>query len=82
MQLIRTGLAFPSLAGIRGGGPFMLDTAADAAAAGGVAASGAIILAAGRWYWLDPAVALVIAVIITYHAQNLVRKVITVLRSP
>jgi len=32
--------------------------------------------------WLDPAVALVIAVIITYHAQNLVRKVITVLRSP
>jgi cobalt-zinc-cadmium efflux system protein len=48
----------------------LLDTAADAAAAGGVAASGAIILAVGRWYWLDPAVALVIAVIITYHAQN------------
>ena len=60
----------------------LLDTAADAAAAGGVAASGAIILAAGRWYWLDPAVALVIAVIITYHAQKLVRKVITALRSP
>ena len=60
----------------------LLDTAADAAAAGGVAASGAIILAADGWYWLDPAVALVIAVIITYHAQKLVRKVITALRSP
>jgi cobalt-zinc-cadmium efflux system protein len=60
----------------------LLDTAADAAAAGGVAASGAIILAAGRWYWLDPAVALVIAVIITYHAQKLIRNVITALRSP
>jgi cation diffusion facilitator family transporter len=58
----------------------LLDTAADAAAAGGVAASGAVILGAGGWYWLDPAVALAIAVIIGYHAQKLVRKVITALR--
>jgi len=53
----------------------LLDTAADAAAAAGVAVSGAIILVAGGWYWLDPAVALVIAVVVGYHAQKLVRKV-------
>ena len=59
----------------------LLDTAADSAAAGGVAASGAVILGAGGWYWLDPSVALVIAVIVGYHAQKLVRKVLTALRS-
>ncbi len=59
----------------------LLDTAADAAAAGGVAVSGAVILGAGGWYWLDPAVALVIAVIVGYHAQKLVRKVVAALRS-
>ena len=32
----------------------LLDTIADAAAAAGVAATGAIILATGGWYWLDP----------------------------
>jgi divalent metal cation (Fe/Co/Zn/Cd) transporter len=47
-----------------------------------VAASGAIILAAGGWYWLDPAVALIIAVVISYHAQVLIREVLTALRSP
>ena len=59
----------------------LLDTAADAAAAGGVAASGAIIVGVGGWYWLDPAVALAIAVIIGYQAQKLVRKVMAALRS-
>lgn len=59
----------------------LLDTAADAAAAAGVAVSGAVILGAGGWYWLDPAVALVIAVIVGYHAQKLVRKVIASLRA-
>ncbi|HEX5299903.1 MAG TPA: cation diffusion facilitator family transporter [Streptosporangiaceae bacterium] len=54
----------------------MLDTVADAAAAAGVAATGGIILATGGWYWLDPAVALVIAVIIGYHALALLRKVV------
>ena len=46
----------------------LLDTIADAAAAAGVAAVGAIILATGGWYWLDPAVALAIAVVVAYHA--------------
>jgi cation diffusion facilitator family transporter len=59
----------------------LLDTAADAAAAAGVAVSGAIILGAGRWYWLDPATALVIAVIVGCYALNLIRKITAVLRS-
>lgn len=53
----------------------LLDTVADAAAAAGVAATGLIILATGGWYWLDPAVALIIAVIIAYHALALLRKI-------
>jgi cobalt-zinc-cadmium efflux system protein len=60
----------------------LLDTIADAAAAAGVAATGAIILAAGGWYWLDPAVALVIAVVVGYHAAILLRKVLRRLRLP
>ena len=60
----------------------LLDTAADAAAAAGVAVSGAVILAVGGWYWLDPATALVIAVIIGYHAVKLIRKITAALRSP
>ncbi len=58
----------------------LLDTVADAAAAAGVAAAGGIILATGGWYWLDPAVALVIAVVIAYHAVALLRKVLARLR--
>ena len=54
----------------------LLDTIADAAAAAGVAATGAIILATGGWYWLDPAVALTIAFIVAYHAIALIRKVL------
>ena len=54
----------------------LLDTIADAAAAAGVAATGGIILATGGWYWLDPAVALVIAVVIGYHAVALLRRVV------
>jgi cobalt-zinc-cadmium efflux system protein len=59
----------------------LLDTAADAAAAAGVAVSGAIILGAGGWYWLDPATALVIAVIVGYHAQRLICKIMAALRA-
>jgi cation diffusion facilitator family transporter len=59
----------------------LLDTAADAAAAAGVAASGAIILGAGGWYWLDPATALTIAIIIAYQAQKLARKAVSAIRS-
>jgi len=58
----------------------MLDTVADAAAAAGVAAVGAIILATGGWYSLDPAVALAIAVVIAYHALALIRKILRRLR--
>jgi divalent metal cation (Fe/Co/Zn/Cd) transporter len=31
-------------------------------------------------YWLDPAVALIIAVVVGYHALKLVRKVVAALR--
>jgi cobalt-zinc-cadmium efflux system protein len=59
----------------------LLDTIADAVAAAGVAAAGAIILATQGWYWLDPAVALAIAVVIAYHAFALIRKVLGRLQS-
>lgn len=58
----------------------LLDTIADAAAAAGVAAAGGIILVTGGWYWLDPAVALTIAVVVAYHALALIRKVLGRLR--
>jgi cobalt-zinc-cadmium efflux system protein len=60
----------------------LLDTIADAAAAVGVAVTGGIILATGGWYWLDPAVALVIAAAIGYHALALLRKILARLHSP
>jgi cobalt-zinc-cadmium efflux system protein len=59
----------------------LLDTIADATAAAGVAVTGGIILATRGWYWLDPAVALVIAVVVAYHAFALIRKVLSRLRS-
>jgi cobalt-zinc-cadmium efflux system protein len=59
----------------------LLDTIADAAAAAGVAAAGGIILATGGWYWLDPAVALAIAVVVAYHAVALIWKVLSRIRS-
>lgn len=58
----------------------MLDTVADAAAALGVAVSGAIILAAHGVYWLDAAVALAIAAVIGYQAVGLIREVLGDLR--
>ena len=54
----------------------LLDTVADAAAAAGVAAAGAVILIVGGWYWLDPAVALTIAVLVAYHAVTLIRTIL------
>jgi len=53
----------------------MLDTVADAAAAAGVAAAGAVILVVRGWYWLDPAVALTIAVLVAYRAVALIRTI-------
>ena len=58
----------------------LLDTVADAATAAGVAVVGAIILATDGWYWLDPAVALIIAIVVAYHALALIRKVLIRLR--
>jgi cobalt-zinc-cadmium efflux system protein len=58
----------------------LLDTLADSAAAAGVAVTGAIILADPGLSWLDPAIALVIAAVVGYHALRLVREVITTLR--
>ena len=52
----------------------MLDTIADAAAAIGVAVSGAIILVTNGTYWLDSLVALVIAIVVAYHALRLMRR--------
>lgn len=59
----------------------LLDTDADAAAAGGVAVTGAVILATHSWYWLDPTVALAIAVVIAYHAVVLVWRVVMAIRT-
>jgi cobalt-zinc-cadmium efflux system protein len=58
----------------------MLDTVADAAAAIGVAVSGAVILATNGTYWLDSLVALVIALVVGYHAIRLMRRVLARLR--
>ncbi len=60
----------------------VLDTLADSAAAAGVAVTGAIILAAPSLSWLDPAVALAIAVVVGYQALALVRDVIRTVRQP
>jgi cobalt-zinc-cadmium efflux system protein len=59
----------------------LLDTAADAASAGAVAATGAVILIAKGVYWLDSAVALVVALAIGHQALRLMREVIHRLRS-
>jgi divalent metal cation (Fe/Co/Zn/Cd) transporter len=40
-----------------------------------------VILAAHGLYWLDPSVALAIALVVAYHALKLVAKVLTALRS-
>jgi cobalt-zinc-cadmium efflux system protein len=59
----------------------LLDTAADAAAAGSVAVTGAIILATSGNYWLDPSVALVVSAVVAYHSVKLLRRVIGRLRA-
>lgn len=59
----------------------LLDTAADAAAAAGVALTGAVILVTGSLFWLDPAVALAIAVVVAYHAVRLLLDVVGRMRA-
>lgn len=58
----------------------LLDTLADAAAAGAVAAGGAVIAVTGRFYWLDPALALVIAVVVAVPASTLCFKAVGAIR--
>jgi cobalt-zinc-cadmium efflux system protein len=60
----------------------LLDTVADAAAAAGVAVTGAIIAVTGGLYWLDPVVALAIAIVVGYHVGALLWRVVPVVRSP
>lgn len=59
----------------------LLDTAADAAASAGVAISGAVIFAARGPYWLDPATALLIALVVGYQAAKLLLRVAAALRA-
>lgn len=58
----------------------VLDTIADAISAGAVAVTGAVIVWTGSFYWLDPAVALVIGVVIGYQAIRLLRDALRELR--
>lgn len=60
----------------------LLDTVGDAAAAVGVAVAGAIILATGGFFWLDPVIALVIAIVLGYHALKLLTDVVAEMRRP
>lgn len=53
----------------------LLDTAADAAAAAGVALTGGIIDATGGLFWLDPLVALLVSVVVAYQALRLLGRV-------
>ena len=57
----------------------LLDTGADAAAAAALAVTGIVIVTTGGLYWLDPSVALVVAVIIGYRAVALLREIADVL---
>jgi cobalt-zinc-cadmium efflux system protein len=60
----------------------LLDTVADAAAAAGAAIAGLIIVLTGGHYWLDPAVALVIAGVVGYHVIILLQQVARTLHEP
>lgn len=58
----------------------LLDSLADALAAAGVAAAGAIILVTGGFYWLDSVTAIVISSLIAVAAGRLLRDVVSALR--
>lgn len=59
----------------------LLDTAADAATAAGVAVTGAVVYAAHGLYWLDPAVALVVAAAVGTQAARLLARIRAALAS-
>ena len=48
----------------------------------GVAVAGVIILATGGLFWIDPAVAFVIAIVMGYHAVRLLIVITATLRAP
>jgi cobalt-zinc-cadmium efflux system protein len=73
--LVAAGIGAHSVGVLAAGGDYLAD-----AAAGGVAVTGAIILADPALAWLDPTVALVIAAVIGYQALALIRQVVTALR--
>lgn len=58
----------------------LLDTLADAAAAGAVAIAGAVIALTGRFFWLDPALALAIGVLVAVPASRLCLKAVAGIR--
>jgi len=58
----------------------LLDTLADAASAAAVAVAGAVIALTGRFFWLDPVLALAIAVVIAGPAGTLSLKAIGAIR--
>ncbi len=57
----------------------VLHLASDAVVSAGVAAAGAVIVAAGGAYWLDPAVSLVIGLVIGVQGTGLLRQASRVL---
>lgn len=59
----------------------LLDTAGDALSALGVAATGAVIAVVHGLYWLDPAVAILISVLLAVLALRLLRRAIPAMRA-
>jgi len=59
----------------------LLDTLSDGAAAAAVAVAGAVIAVTQRFYWLDPTLAAIIAVVIAVAALNLLTDGIRELRT-
>ena len=59
----------------------LLDTISDAVASAAVAIGGAVIDLTGRFYWVDSALSVVIAVVIGFGALDLLRDVVRSLRS-
>jgi cobalt-zinc-cadmium efflux system protein len=58
----------------------LLDTLADAATAAALASAGAVIALTGRFFWLDPALALAIAVVVAVPAIALCSKAVAAMR--
>jgi cobalt-zinc-cadmium efflux system protein len=57
----------------------MLHLVSDAVTSVAVAVCGAVMLITGGWYWLDPAVALVISFVIAWQGWKLARRALDIL---